>query len=126
MGLSVLSGGKERKIHARLAELGPKANGKASGANRLSVTVEPLVSDMAPRLRLPSGIHGVKVVAVDPQGPGARAGIQANDVILEVNHQSVASAADLASALAKSASPVLLLIKRQGLTLFLAIELSSP
>ena len=60
---------------------------------------------------------------VDPAGPAAEAGIQPGDVILEVNRQPVRSPAEIKTALQKSGSrAVLLLVARDGKTLFLAVQ----
>ena len=54
--------------------------------------------------------------------PAAQAGIQAGDIIQEVNRQPVQSAADVRSALAKSSGrPPLLLINRGGETVFVPV-----
>jgi serine protease Do len=61
---------------------------------------------------------------VDPDGPAAQAGIQAGDVIQEVNRQPVSSAAEIQNALAKSGDrPPLLLINRGGQTVFVPVPL---
>ena len=123
VSLTALRAGKERQVHARLAELNQTASGTGTADALLGISVEPLSADTATRLGLPPGTRGVSVVSVDPRGPAGQGGLQPNDVILELNHQSIASAAELAVALRGSASPVLLLINRQGLTIFLALGL---
>jgi serine protease Do len=66
------------------------------------------------------------VTDVDPSGPAAEAGIQQNDVIVEVNHTPVTSGAEIRTALAKSnGKPALLLVSREGRNLFLAVRPSS-
>jgi S1-C subfamily serine protease len=126
VNITVLAGGKERQIETRLAELDhtPSGAGNPAGSEgRLGVSVGPLATNLAMRLGLPRGTHGLTVLSVDPKGPAAQAGLQPNDVILEINHQPVGTAAELSAALRGSASPALLLINRQGLTIFLALGL---
>jgi serine protease Do len=108
-----------------LAELDQASSEAVGGSGnpgaRLGVSVGPLTPETATRLGLPRGSRGVLVVSVDPRGPAALAGVQPDDVILEVNHQSVTSSAELTAALRKPASPVLLLINREGQNIFLAV-----
>jgi serine protease Do len=62
------------------------------------------------------------VTEVDPSGPAAESGIHPDDVILEVNHQTVTSSAELRAALRRSGSrPAVLLVNRDGRNLFLAV-----
>lgn len=127
VNITVLAGGKERQIETRLAELDhtPSSAGAPAGSEgRLGVSVGPLTTNLATRLGLPRGTRGLTVLSVDPKGPAAQAGLQPSDVILEINHQPVGTAAELSAALRGSASPVLLLINRQGLMIFLALGLA--
>jgi serine protease Do len=87
--------------------------------------VAPLTPDLAAQLNLPRGTQGVVIQSVDPNGPAAQAGLQAGDVIQQVNRQPVRSPEDIRGLLAKSGdrSP-LLLINRGGQTIFVAVPLS--
>ncbi|MDP9087424.1 MAG: DegQ family serine endoprotease [Pseudomonadota bacterium] len=127
VGLAVVTAGKARQVQAHLTELdqasGDVVGDPAAQGARLGVSVGPLNPETATRLGLPRGTRGVIVVSVDPRGAAARAGVQPNDVILAVNQQSITSAAELTAALRKSASPVLLLLNREGQNIFLAIGL---
>jgi serine protease Do len=128
--VSLLRDNKEQQVRARLAELSADTNSPAStdgpGSQReqLGMTVEPLTPDWASRLGLDRTVKGVVVTDVDPAGAAAEAGIQEQDVITEVNQQAVRSASDLRSALRRSDSrPALLLVHRDGRSLFLAVRL---
>ena len=71
------------------AEAGP---GKADALDGVTVaTLEPSVRE---QLRVPSHIHGVIVAAVEDDSNSANAGLQANDVIVEINRHPVASPDD--------------------------------
>jgi S1-C subfamily serine protease len=60
---------------------------------------------------------------VNPASPAADAGLQPGDVIQQVNHQEVASVNDYTKALgaSKKGGSVLLLVDRNGSTIFLAV-----
>ena len=64
------------------------------------------------------------VQQVNPDGRAADAGIQAGDVILEVNRQPVQSVDELKAALRKSPEqrPTLLLVSREGRDLFVTVK----
>jgi serine protease Do len=127
--LTLLRDNREQQVHARLAELSadkesiPSAGGVSGHREQLGVTVEPLTPERATQLGLHRAIQGVVITDVDPSGPAAEAGIQVDDVITEVNHQTVKSASDVSAALQRSGSrPALLLVNRNGRSLFLAVQ----
>lgn len=128
--LTVLRNGREQQMRARLASLSPTKQsnqtppeGSSGGRGQLGVSVEPLTPEVAKQLGLRSASQGVVVSEIDPLGPAAEAGIQAGDVILEVNRQPVRSAADIKTALQRSpSSPALLLINRNGHNAFITVR----
>ena len=66
---------------------------------------------------------GLVVADIDPSSRAADAGLRAGDVIQQVNRQPVKSVQDFdrAMASARKDDPTLLLIKREGNTLYLAV-----
>jgi serine protease Do len=133
MTLRVYRDGREQDLRAHTAELnveetaeareGNSRGGTGAARGQLGVSVEPLTPQAASELGLKANAKGVVVTDVDPSGPAAEAGIQQNDVIIEVNHTPVTSGADIRSALAKSnGKPALLLISREGRNVFLAVR----
>ncbi|HLH42613.1 MAG TPA: DegQ family serine endoprotease [Bryobacteraceae bacterium] len=126
--LTILRDMQEQQLRAKLVELPAdketaSRNGSGGRREQLGITVEPLTPDVAGQLGLRRNTQGVVVTDVDPSGPAAEAGIQQNDVILEVNHQPVKSAAELRAALQRSGSrPALLLVNRDGRSLFIAVQ----
>jgi len=133
MTLRVYRDGREQDLRARTTELNVEETADARDNNsrggamgtrgQLGVSVEPLRPETAADLGLKGNVKGVVVTDVDPSGPAAEAGIQQNDVILEVNHTPVTSGAEIRTALAKSnGKPALLLLSRDGRNVFLAVR----
>jgi serine protease Do len=89
----------------------PASDDKAA----LGVAVAPLTPELATGAGLPRDAHGVVIQQVNPDSRAADAGLQAGDVILEVNRQAVQSVDDLRNAVRKSADrPTLLLVHRSA------------
>jgi serine protease Do len=84
------------------------------------VTVENLDSQSVRQLGLPAATTGVVVTDISPSSPLASAGLRRGDVIQEVNHQPVKNVAQFEEAVRKAGKNPLLLVNRQGSTLFLA------
>jgi Do/DeqQ family serine protease len=129
--ITVLRDGHEEQLHAKLIELKENneaaasegGGGKESGGGQLGITVEPVTSELLNRLKLKK-VQGVVISEVEPGSPAADAGLQPGDVILQVNHQEVKSGADIRAAAKTSGSrPTLLLISRDGVNHFLAIQM---
>ena len=97
-------------------------SGKADRA-ALGISVAPLTPELSSQLRIGRDVKGVVVRDVDPDGRAADAGIQAGDVIQEVNRHAVTSVEDLRSATRQNSDrPTLLLINRQGTDLFVTVK----
>jgi serine protease Do len=111
--------GSEKSLTVKLDEaaVSKEARGNESSAPddkaALGVAVAPLTPELAARVNLPKDAKGVIVRQVNPDGRAADAGIQAGDVILEVNRQPVQSVDELKAALRKSPEqrPTLLLVR---------------
>jgi serine protease Do len=69
------------------------------------------------------GAKGLVITDVSPDSRAADAGLQEGDVIVEVNRQAVQSADELRAAVRKTTNrPVLLLVERDGRTLFVTVR----
>ena len=126
--LKVLRNGKLLDLAVTLGEYPSKEEiasaGYANSDNGLKgVTVENLTPEVAHELKLPAGAKGVVVDNVDPSSRAAEAGLQNGDVIQQVNHRSVSNSKEFSQAVSASAKdePVLLLVERNGGTMFLAV-----
>jgi serine protease Do len=87
------------------------------------VGVQNLTPETAQDLKLPASTTGVVVSEVNPSSRAADAGLKPGDVIQQVNHQAVTNVHDFSQALNKSGKDdsVLLLVNRDGNTLFMAV-----
>jgi serine protease Do len=138
--LTILRNGAQQQVQVQLGTWTPQAeagiapssqpgaggtNGQGgNGGPHLGLAVVPMTSDLAAQIGVPPNTQGVVVETVNPDGPAAQAGIQTGDIIQQVNHQPVRSAADLKGALARSGNrPPLLLVNRGGQTIFVAVPL---
>src|SRR5579884_573625 len=126
--LTIVRNGQQQQIHAKLDELSGSENpqtqsGGGSGGGQLGLRVQPITPELAEQLGIPNVKKGLVVMSVDPTGPAAEAGIQAGDVLVEINRQAVNSVEDVRAALRKSGNrPALVLINRGGQTAFVTIR----
>jgi len=88
------------------------------------LSIGVLTSDVARRLRVPSGTEGVLVTDVEIGSPAQRAGISRGDVILQVNRRAVTTpqAADRALDQVPSGGTAFLLILRNGQQNFVTVR----
>jgi serine protease Do len=104
---------------------GSEADAKQANANeaegpqgRLGLALRPLSKDEA---RSVGGVIGLVVEEVD--GPAARAGITAGDLLLAINGRPVQSAEQVREVVAKSGKSVALLIQRGDSKIFVPVKL---
>ncbi|HTR35773.1 MAG TPA: DegQ family serine endoprotease [Bryobacteraceae bacterium] len=128
--IEISRGGKEETLTAtigtqasEIVAAAPSAQG-ADVVSKLGLSVETLTPEIAKQL----GVDVDKGVAITDVGEGSLAslaGLQKGDVIVEADHQSVASADDLQQVLAraKDKDNVLLLVKRQSESLFVVMQM---
>ena len=126
--LTIVRDGAEKRLSVKLAEAKPSKgagdDGEPDSTDKaaLGVSVAPLTPEMASRLGTKS-TEGLFVQNVDPDGRAADAGIRSGDIIESVNRQPVKSVEELRSALKRNADrPVLLLISREGSSIFVTVK----
>jgi serine protease Do len=124
--VKVLRNGSEREMSLKLAEM-PTESAKVESDGRDDTTkalegveVTNLTPRTAERLGLPGSTAGVVVADIDPASKIADSGLRKGDVIQEVNHQPVKNVSEFQSAVKKAGSDPLLLVNRQGRTMFIA------
>jgi serine protease Do len=123
--LKLLRDGSEHDLTVKLKEMPTETamarpGGDDSTKALEGVEVSNLSPNMAERLGLPASSTGVVVTDVDPSSKMADAGLRKGDVIQEVNHHAVKDVSEFQSAVRKGGSDPLLLVNRQGRTLFIA------
>lgn len=132
--LSIVRDGQHQDLTAKLDEFDANAasktqsgddNGDASPekeSGKLGLSLQPVTPQIAHQLNL-SSTDGLVITELDPTGPAAEAGLARGDVILEINRQAVTSVDEVKTVLEKADSrPVLLLIARQGRTIYLTVR----
>lgn len=131
--LTTMRGGSEQRVRAVLGESSVKVDderktgesARNGETGKLGVSVTPLTPELASQLELPKGSQGLLVNEVDPDGPAADAGLRRGDVIEQVNQQPATTGAELRAALDRAGSrPVLLLVNRQGTSIFVTVKVS--
>lgn len=132
--LDVVRDGATRQMTAELVAQDGSGTGRtapaaADGADdaRLGITATPLTPDLAARLDLPRTATGVVVTGVDPAGPAASSGLREGDVITQANDTEVATVEALREALAsRSGRPSVIVVLRDGQTMFVAVAERQP
>ena len=135
INLSVFRDGKQRGIDVMLSprpdetdqggRSGAQNGGEKEQGDLLGLSVEDLTPQLARRAQVDPATKGAVVVDVAPDTPGATAGLEGGDVIVEVNRQPVASAADYRKAAKglKKGETVLLRVKHGQATLYVPLRI---
>jgi serine protease Do len=128
VNLKVLRSGVEKNMTVTLGELPlekaevEKGSDNAKGSEQLSgISVQNLDAQTARQLDIPASTAGVVVTKIDPSSAAADAGLKRGDVIQEVNRKPVHNTSDFESAMRTSKDQTLLLVNRQGSTMYLAV-----
>jgi len=131
VSIGVVRDGSEKTVTVKLDEATASRAGRdrdsAPDADKtaLGISVAPLTPEMAAEAKLPRNTRGVVVQDVDPDGRAADAGIQAGDIVLEVNRTPVQSVDELRAAVRKSSDrPTLLLVNREGRSIYVTVRAS--
>lgn len=103
---------------------GPGDSGERTSTALNGVEVRNLTPELVKQFGLNREDRGVLVTWIDPGSPVEEAGLQRGDLIMEVNRRSVQNMDeyDEAVSMVRKNASVLLLVKRQGRTLFLPIK----
>ncbi len=123
--MTVVRDGKPVTLTAKIEAMAssePRASTKDSAKPSLGLAVQPLTPALAERLGM-SEKEGLVVQRVEEASPAAEAGVRPGDVIVEVNHKRVKTVEELKTAVEKRQKdkPVLLMLRREGANLYLAV-----
>jgi serine protease Do len=127
VNLKVVRNGAERDVTVQLGELPNETaslNKPENGGSHSSlsgVDVQTITPETAQNLNLPANTKGVVVTNVDPASHAADAGLQQGDVIQQVNRKPVNNTSEFEQALHRSSQENLLLVNRNGSTMFFAV-----
>ena len=127
--IGVIRDGKERIFSATIGKMpaetaaAPRPSGEpANQLSKLGLSVETLTPEIAKQFDL-QGEKGVIISGVDQGGPASMANLLPGDLIVEANHVTISNVGEFQNALGKSRDQVLLLVKRNGASLFVVIRL---
>jgi serine protease Do len=130
--ITVLREGKTMTVSTSIGQLDEVkvASGKAGEEDKpnrmasLGLSLSNLNPDARKRLGIPKEVQGVLISRVKEGSPAADRGIEAGDVIVQVNGQHVAKpeeVTDQVKAVKPEAKSILLLVNRHGRNIFVAL-----
>ncbi|MCJ2164609.1 MULTISPECIES: Do family serine endopeptidase [unclassified Pseudodesulfovibrio] len=113
-----------QRTEKAMAVMAPNSEDKGQAATVLGMALKPINDREAKALGLDK-TQGLLVVNVDPNTAAGEEGIRQGDVVLQANQKDVNSVSDLESVIKrdKERGAVMLLIKRQGQSSFVALPL---
>ena len=133
--LEVVRNGKQQSFDVRVAprpdetEEAPgksrESGGSAEKGDLLGLSVQDLTPELSRRARVEAGTRGAVVTDVTPETPGADAGFEPGDVIVEVNRQPIGAASDYKKAVRglKKGDTALLRVKHGQATQYVPVQI---
>jgi serine protease Do len=126
VNLKVFRNGAEREFAIKLAELPVKEASVQSGSegakgDLAGISVEDLDAQTARQLHVPANTAGVVVTGISPSSPAVDSGLRRGDVIQEVNRKPVRNTSEFEAAMRNAKDQTLLLVNRQGSTIYVAV-----
>jgi serine protease Do len=125
VSVTVLRDGDKTTVQVKLGALNGSKDGRLSMKDKgvlQGLTLGEIDQEIRQKLELPEQIDkGVAVLEIEPGSPAARTGLEPGDVILEANRRPIESVGAFAEAYDQANRRLLLLIYRNGQTVFLAI-----
>jgi serine protease Do len=124
--IEVIRDGKQMSLTVKVAQLEEQDHQAAAAAEpagaKLGIAARSLTPELARSLNVPD-TRGVLVERVEDGSRAQTAGLAVGDVIVEVNRTPVATVGALQAALAQqpAGKPVLMLVHREGQSLYLTI-----
>ena len=94
-----------------------------AGQPHLGVAISDLTPEILTHLQLPAKTTGVVIADVQEGSSASEAGLEAGDIIQQVDRRTISNVADFRMEIAAhKAGPVLFLINREGHTMFVAVD----
>ena len=123
VNVEIIREGKKKVLEVTIAVLKDEKI-KVAATDPLGIQVQDITPDIAQSLKL-EGVDGVLVSDVTPGEAGGEAGLKRGDIISEVNRTKVLNTADYSRVTKqlKSGDTALMLIKRGGTTIYIAVKL---
>jgi serine protease Do len=114
--------GHAGSVEVKLGEMpNPDQAGGGEGGS-LGITLQPLTAPLARSLGVDPHVKGAVVSDVNPDGPAAKAGLRAGDIIREVNRKPVSSVEEATQAIhAAGGKPVLLRVTSAAGTRYVTV-----
>ncbi len=121
--VEVIRDGKKKVLDVTIAVLKDEKV-KVAALDPLGIQVQDITPDIAQSLKL-EGVEGVLISDVTPGEAGEEAGLKRGDIITEVKRNKVKNTADYNRVLRKlkRGDTALMLIKRGGTTIYIAVKL---
>src|SRR5712692_6525510 len=124
VSLKIWRQGETRELSASLGEAPAEKVAKAESElkakpGKLGLAVRPLTQEERKQLETEGGL-----LVEQSEGPAARAGVRAGDIILAFNNQTVKTVDQLRRLVDRSRGSVALLIQREGNKIYVPIRLS--
>jgi S1-C subfamily serine protease len=123
VNVSIRRDGESQTMTVKLGALHGEGGGSGAGSDVMEgLSLGTVNSETRSAFELPRQLDkGVVVTDIKPNTPAARTGLQPGDVILEVNRREVASIEEFADIYNTSKGRILVLLYRDGNTLFAPI-----
>jgi len=130
VAVGVIRNGKEQTFNVTVGTLpaesvseAPVPSGRTSDRlAALGLGVQALTPDLAKQFDL-QGDKGVLISSVEPGSPAWEADLQAGDLIMEIDRARVSSVDEVQRALEHAKDRILLLVKRQGATIYVVLRI---
>jgi serine protease Do len=126
LSLTVYRQGREQQVEVIVGEQPPTQlldETMGHEIERLGMELTELDLGLAKRLGLPIATQGVVVIEVLPGSPAEIAGLQAGDVICEVNRKRISSTRDFEANIGiTTGASLILLINREGSEVYVVLE----
>jgi serine protease Do len=124
--LKVLRNGAEKEFTVTLGELpveqaGVQKDSSGTKSELSGISVQDVDASTARQLGVPANTAGVVVTKVSPDSAAADSGLRRGDVIQEVNRKPIHNTSDFESAMRNSKDQNLLLVNRQGSTMYVTV-----